>query len=717
MSEQTPVYTTPGCPLWVDTTNSSFNVDDPTFWTPISVISGLASGFCERMAVAKIASAGGTVETGAKATLVTGKTWTIGATTGLDLGSNNAIVSNVAHGFATGATGATLYNTHDASFQTVGTSAGANYMKAVDDAITSMVTMQSSYVDANGAAYSFTTLATAAVTRAAASGSSILTPVKDGTNSNAPFAPAYPVEWAKERKWMLDQLRYTGATVIPVTASTVCYNIIELNGGGGITELFNAGVDGTTITSAVSSAYVYDTNIGTAKLTGATTGKWLDGYTGPLFNYHPQLDGSVLFIKTPKDRANKLLYGFGFIDATTTLKVGDQVLAYCGEYSFVPENGYLVWDEAGATKLTGATAITAASGARYVLVDGATATLRGTAQIGALSVSSGCTALISSGVRIPHLNVMDGGVVLPAIPTGTSISKIQASAWFENYRNTGNPEIMSSSFRYINANTTAEATSSYFVLGATLSVPDGIQMADVYVTGTTDAFGVVYLEDAGDNYSIAGSAVVYNNGILNVTRASLQTGNPDIVRATVLSGGTLDATNANLAYVNVHSGGVVNINNCYIPYLEIIDGATVNITGNSVDANGYLSNVGELRIGTFQAFNLPVTPGWNTFTVVEKDADTGIAYVAGVSDETAGSAAIIAGASVMAECMPKMTVDIDGDTNASSLAKFTNDGYIWQNFSVLAINGGTATSTAEDHYKDFRVRQYDNYDQSETPQT
>lgn len=232
-----PIYGgTAGCCLyWIDknenkdtptvSTGATFNVDNPSFWTNLSVLSGLASGYCERLAVAKLASAGTAVTAGAKVALVAGNTWTMGPTIAADVTENDNIVSKVLNGFALGKTDAALFTTSQAVFRTVGTSLGSNYMSAVDSAIVSMCDIPGGYVrganDTN--AYTFSDLATAAKARSeieSVAGSAVAKPTANGGVLARKGALAYPVAWAKQRKWMLDTLRYTSATQTAVYATT-----------------------------------------------------------------------------------------------------------------------------------------------------------------------------------------------------------------------------------------------------------------------------------------------------------------------------------------------------------------------------------------------------------------------------------------------------------------------------------------------------------------
>lgn len=717
MSEQTPVYTTPECPLWVDTTNSSFNVDDPTFWTPMPVISGLASGFCERMAVAKIASAGGTVESGAKATLVTGKTWTIGATTDPALGSNNAIVSNVAHGFATGTTGATLYNTHDASFQTVGTSAGANYMKAVDDAITSMVTMQSSYVNANGAAYSFTTLANAAVTRAAASGSSIQTPVKDGTNSNAPFAPAYPVEWAKERKWMLDELRYTGTIgTTPLTLSHICYDTVKTTVYGTY-NISSSTVEGTK--NAISAAYITGvTAYNEVNIIGMTAGgKLYDNYGGPYFPYK-RVAGNVISAPA-QNQEDRLPYAVGVYDDTTTVATTDRVVAYCGEVNYANED-FIIWNEAGATKITAGPEYNVTAGGKYVVTNNTTVLLTGNGTVGVVSISAGCVAKIDEDLHIPDLNIMAGGMVECEGAVADTTYNLHTSRLYYDYRPVASAS-MATSYIYNPSAATAIVADgpSYYIKGATLSLDASHTATNIIIRATAGVSpqpGILKLADGAAGTIMSGAAVVLSGGTVYASNTTKPTGNANITELTVLSGGVATLTRAIVGSIKVHSGGIANLTSCSVNRLGILDGATVNITGATTSAKE-LVDYNDILVGTFEPFSLSeITSGWHTYDVDRvgtaeiAGGTVNVAYIAGSTNS-----ADLAGATVYNN-LPRVAGTIVG-MDASVALTLLNNVETWKNFCVLAINGGTATGGLENHYKDFRVRQYDSYDQSETPQT
>ena len=183
--------------------NPAFNVDDPTMWTPLSVISGLASGFCERKA---------------QLDPVAGEHFVWGSE---DTNSNT--VSRCVNNLTAGSEGIALFgpasNNYFCPIGSASTITGtaSNYMTAMDAAITTLISPESGvrYVNKNGNPYTFGTLATEAMTNAAHADSAIEGEITKGGGSDycAPLAKALPVEWAIQRKWMLESLKYIGGSM------------------------------------------------------------------------------------------------------------------------------------------------------------------------------------------------------------------------------------------------------------------------------------------------------------------------------------------------------------------------------------------------------------------------------------------------------------------------------------------------------------------------
>ena len=208
------------------TDETTFNVDDPTFWTPLSVLSGLASGYCERRAVLNNAFITGTTTQGGVTTNIE-TTWDQESTAPADSAARAKIVSNFMNNIALGSTGDdVIYKAADATMHTFGTVAGSSYMTAMDSAITTLVSGPVHYVKnenntavdygATGQA-AFGGVAVAANATANENDSSIQPPQFGGGQLKSVMAIGLPAEWAKERKWMLDELRWTAAEVTELT--------------------------------------------------------------------------------------------------------------------------------------------------------------------------------------------------------------------------------------------------------------------------------------------------------------------------------------------------------------------------------------------------------------------------------------------------------------------------------------------------------------------
>lgn len=190
-------------PKWIDggpfNNNPTFNIDDPSMWTPMTVMSGLASGFCERAAYVNQKVVG----------FPTGLTWTPEAAPGVNMAQASTAAANLAlgHEFVS-----VFSETTAADLHIPARDAGSNYMSTFDVALSNLIE-QGGYVasDTDGITpYTFTTLAASASSRAHAAESDLVKmPEEGGTDYLAAMGNAFPAEWAKERKWMLDELKYT----------------------------------------------------------------------------------------------------------------------------------------------------------------------------------------------------------------------------------------------------------------------------------------------------------------------------------------------------------------------------------------------------------------------------------------------------------------------------------------------------------------------------
>ena len=200
----------------------SFDVDNPDMWTPLSVLSGLASGYCERRAILDPVFVTA-VENNAAITA----NWAT---------ASDTITRNFMHNIAMGSSGENnIYlAATDASFAPIGSAGASNYMVAMDSAINTLITgvNGSKYLTSTSAAFSLETLMTAAAATAAAAGSAVSTIAVDGGTMNAGTAINLPSEWAKQRKWMLDELRWTEGIYMDTNLSVLGFSPWwDLNGG------------------------------------------------------------------------------------------------------------------------------------------------------------------------------------------------------------------------------------------------------------------------------------------------------------------------------------------------------------------------------------------------------------------------------------------------------------------------------------------------------
>jgi len=205
---------------WKNTTaGKEFDLDDPHFTTPMSVISGLASGLCERKAAVD-------------ATFNT-QSWGANQTGQQKLNTQSATVSNMAANIAithsTTETSAYAANAETFAAPTSWTQGGQTktYLDYFDNALVNVANL---YVNRGGVAYNgFDGLAAAASARADSdvnvshyAGYTVDTTATSGGSGVAgdagrpayvgTFTPMFRADWAVERRDMLEELRYVHTT-------------------------------------------------------------------------------------------------------------------------------------------------------------------------------------------------------------------------------------------------------------------------------------------------------------------------------------------------------------------------------------------------------------------------------------------------------------------------------------------------------------------------
>ena len=295
--------TTTSVHIYGYTESPTFDVDNPNFWTPLSVMSGLASGFCERRAVLNddfVTAAGTTVH------------WRSG-----DSATRDQLTSNCMNNMALGKPVDSLfYANTDANMAPIGSAATSNYMTTMDAALTTLVSGSVVYIDAAGLEYAstgrtaFNGVAASAHTTANSqpeAGSAISSPTSNGGDLRTVMAPGLPVEWAKERKWMLDELRYRpGESVSEMYMSGNVDSLYKSSHEptGNVTNTFSGfqsafmeakgSADSSAIESGLSDAYVAVTFTTDAfdSLTAITPTTWMTSNVGTSDNI--QLSSTAL---------------------------------------------------------------------------------------------------------------------------------------------------------------------------------------------------------------------------------------------------------------------------------------------------------------------------------------------------------------------------------------------------------------------------------------
>ena len=197
-------------PKWIDggpeNPEPTFNIDDPAFSLPMPVMSGLASGFCERAAVVY----GGTVG---------GQPWD-NATSAAKANAVSCLAANLALGTVPNASMTNMFVSANTDFMPTKYNTTSNYMKGLDNMLTKLISAPGGYVrnitGVTPAAFTFTTLANDAKSRSAlpSVGSSATSVGSGGAAYTSRFMPALPVVYPIHRKWMLDELKYTAGQAV-----------------------------------------------------------------------------------------------------------------------------------------------------------------------------------------------------------------------------------------------------------------------------------------------------------------------------------------------------------------------------------------------------------------------------------------------------------------------------------------------------------------------
>lgn len=740
-----------------------YDVDDPTFCSPRSVLSGLASGFCERWAVTHpefiVAYNGGNSTT---------LNWN---DTNSSAAYRTSIVSNFVENIivhdAAKMTMASAFCENNGDFMAPEhptASSSANYMTYMDDMITQLIVSGGYYVasSTNSPSYSaFDQLAASASANAPAASACGL-PVSNASAYTSQFLPAYPADWAKERKWMLEQLRYVQTTV-PITL-----NSLDDRTEWQYILMANSGSIGTVTSTAYNT--LYKNLLINAQLVQA------DGYGDSYENtvFVPAKEIGLTFymsdteINTRWENTSRCQGFAGDIIATYSSGEArpadcpvEGTTGYANVYFGSPDRGRQtgsdgslaeLWiDEGDAYQVSTAKIITMdyvntiygfSSGtaflpySKFVVLNGGTLTLSATAAgsnaalINLVTVSSGGSLILKDRAVISSCCIMSGGNITynSGYVAGSTYSgtvqnlfyDYKGVFWSGGYR--WHPSVHAynggsdNTFKYANVTTTLTAGSSYLI-AATRQVETNCSRLDIMA-------GTCTITSAGSTY-----ALVISSGavaIMDNTYADY---------AAVLPGGTLSCIGSCQIYQELYimSGGKFfpSPNGGHYPWvgsMVCVEGCTVTPTGYAVSNHRYQvpgSNGGasgealymDMYLCSFNEYGEKsldgtlVSAGWNTMLYQVKD----------IKDANGNT-------TVIKHMMGTMTLTNTGEvdtttttsdevTQASSATITLPDikmsagvlpDYFEPKLIALAVNGGTATKTqvtGEDYYPSFKLRQ------------
>ena len=691
------------------TSNTTFNIDDPVFWPALSVISGLASGLCERRAVLD-----STFMTGAATSAI----WD-NANTAAASATRATIVRNCMNNIASGVPVNSLYYTaSDPVFLPIGTAGISNYMTAMDAAITTILD-KNSYNDMDGNVYTFDTLAQAASASATAAGSSLnqqYSITSDGGVFNSIFVPSLPAEWALERKWMLEQLRYSGPQGLNICTSSNCFSVDYYKGTLSAYSSGNAIKisGGVSYTSSAAFTDVAETSYATS---GVQTG------TRPVIMapYYMTCMGSTAEPTTT--------FSLRFADFISMGYAAQPQLDYSEKNNGA---GMIYVREASSVDLQSA----ANDSKSYCVLSGGTLSIIGAAneyELDTVAVEAGGSVIfMNSKAHTRDLFVFSGGYVSPYISSGMLYSYATRIIYdFCVPYQPGNDARWPADVQ------AASPIGNYYIQDTIIAEPS------VAFTVTSDAVVSVktrFTFDNPDDILVSGGTLaLISSGIVdhNVTVldgvVTLAQGTTVGQHIDVFAGGTVsmiantasnDTTRAD--WLIVHSGGRLIINGDVkfsIGELVVQDGATVNIDLPNITSSAFITNIDSVYIYHYCTFGLfgdtvatDTNKGWITLTGTSiGDSSPYAVYELG-SNTTVGISSY-AGNSALSDMSSRIsgTCKVGSDTYSNLEALCTGLFYVSSgtthymaadtNIFYGARVVGKNRDIGKDYYPEFYVRQ------------
>ena len=554
--------------------NGDFDLDNPFFQTPQAIISGLASGYCERKAaVDETFSAAAWVDDNIKSATVSNFAENIMLTQSIGVSSS--------------------YPDPNSEFfinpkKWVEENENKTFMDYFDNDLTSM---SSKYVQRGGTAYDgFAGLAFAASARASSdvedsdySGYAPTTLAISG-GSSVNFSPIYDIDWACKRRDMLEDLRYVSQALVEINntgtggakyywdyaygslLTSDSYQMVGIGGGTGTEHYL---------------PYIVSCNLDYPYQEQGGSGEWLFQYdmTCRMFT-DSQTASCAIFL------GNYVPYGMG---------------GPIYDYRNTEYTKYIADGEVSNT----------ISGSNYCVLSGGTLIGSSTNLAGTIMVESG-------GVFEAHgknicanlVNIYDGGIVIPY----TSGNMIYPYAdeicynhdhddilWFEGQN----------SCVYISGTTATNPTNTkmYIDSNSIVKLTNFCSCAEIHG-------GELVLSNNGS----CDLLVVNKNGIVHIEGGIVES-------VTILSGGTAVLNNAvtsSVLTMHVCSGGSVIINSLspsdatsVIKYLHLFDGCYISINSNILNnaaIGDFLYDVSIYHFCTLGIFGDSISsqtnPGW-----------------------------------------------------------------------------------------------------------
>jgi hypothetical protein len=736
-------------PKWIDggpeNPEPTFDIDKPSFWLPMTVLSGLASGFCERAAVISGGSVGGQAWEGTSASVKEGIV--------------SCLAANLAKGVNPNTSMTNMFSSANTEMLPPRTSSTSHYMKSFDAMLTKLATggYMRVVTGSEPTAYAFNTLSTDALARAQNKGSAATSVGSSGGTYTSRFMNAFTIEYPIHRKWMLDELKYTA------TGADTTY----LNAVGDLTGYLlgtNEVIESAgTINSAVSS-YIYNSSAGLSSETVGGVALNRQAYT--LLEFTRIVSGGTSYTISA---ASPIAYGmlatwssaatiespidvyFGAARATDT----DEDLWFISNtYNNTTSSWYNVpFYHSGTSTITVTQPYVTPSS--YIV--GSEAKITFTAQatsdgwndgteISCLDIKSGGTVYIDPGVpdayRITSVGACNIGSGATLNSGSSTFPRTSGSAYSNVLLGIG----LYNNYRPIMTFYDGLDQASYiYESGGTLTqlpMHGGGRYYGLYVFGADN--GPVQTEISlisSSNDHIMNGALIESGCTVTVTSPKTRIeGDVGVMPAAVLSqtdgyiatvrvaSGATATIGSECFMVYVQSGGSLYLNdNCRLSFLYIDDGAKVYITGASI-SDGVITNtdgndmLGNVTVNLYHQLQISgISSGWNT-SITATNRGTGNAQFAGTSYATpiSGVRAAISSA-VLATNATNPIHDIT-DAVYSGFGSSTVGGVTYSGYAVFGQLGScTVTYGAQalaiyptdsggmhvqDHYSSFRCRQF-----------